>query len=75
MIICTQAIVFICSLLRFICSVYIFVLKTEMIDFLQKEDFELTVDLRPIFFCEQVEQGSLIHYDITYIGFSIIPHI
>ncbi|KTG46295.1 hypothetical protein cypCar_00011285, partial [Cyprinus carpio] len=46
--------VFICSLLRFICSVYIFMLKTETIDFLQKEDFELLVDLSPIFFCEQV---------------------
>ncbi|XP_042607838.1 polycystic kidney disease 1 like 1 [Cyprinus carpio] len=51
--------VFICSLLRFICSVYIFMLKTETIDFLQKEDFELLVDLSPIFFCEQLSQSLL----------------
>ncbi|XP_059380022.1 polycystin-1-like protein 1 [Carassius carassius] len=51
--------VFICSLLRFICSVYIFMLKTEKIDFLQKENFELPVDLSPIFFCEQLSQSLL----------------
>ncbi|XP_073686658.1 polycystin-1-like protein 1 [Garra rufa] len=51
--------VFICSLLRFICSVYIFMLKTEMIDFLQKEDFKLHVDLSPIFFSEQLSQSLL----------------
>ncbi|XP_043083010.1 polycystic kidney disease 1 like 1 [Puntigrus tetrazona] len=46
-------------LLRFICSVYIFMLKSEMIDFLQKEDFELPIDLSPIFFCEQLSQSLL----------------
>ncbi|XP_016339314.1 uncharacterized protein LOC107686722 [Sinocyclocheilus anshuiensis] len=30
-----------------------------MIDFLQKEDFELPVDLSPIFFCEQLSQSLL----------------
>jgi len=37
-------------------------LKTERIDFLQKVDFTLPVDLSPIFFCEQVRHISLIHY-------------
>lgn len=60
----TQVAVIICSLLRYTCSVYNFMLKTEMIDFLQKEDFKLSVDLSPIFFCEQVGQSSLIHYTV-----------
>ncbi|XP_050953668.1 polycystic kidney disease 1 like 1 isoform X2 [Labeo rohita] len=51
--------VFISSLLWFIFSVYIFMLKTEMIDFLQKEDFKLPVDLSPIFFSEQLFQSLL----------------
>ncbi|XP_077100644.1 polycystin-1-like protein 1 isoform X2 [Siphateles boraxobius] len=51
--------VIICSLLRYICSVYNFMLKTERIDFLQKEDFKLPVDLSPIFFCEQLSQSLL----------------
>lgn len=60
----TQVAVIICSLLRYTCSVYNFMLKTEMIDFLQKEDFKLPVDLSPIFFCEKVGQSSLIHYTV-----------
>lgn len=60
----TQVTVIICSLLRHVCSAYNFMLKTEMIDFLQKEDFKLPVDLSPIFFCEQVGQNSLIHYTV-----------
>ncbi|XP_056110015.1 polycystic kidney disease 1 like 1 [Rhinichthys klamathensis goyatoka] len=51
--------VIICSLLRYICSVYNFMLKTERIDFLQKVDFKLPVDLSPIFFCEQLSQSLL----------------
>ncbi|XP_039523028.1 polycystic kidney disease 1 like 1 [Pimephales promelas] len=51
--------VIICSLIRYICSVYNFMLKTERIDFLQKVDFTLPVDLSPIFFCEQLSQSLL----------------
>lgn len=39
-----------------------------MIDFLQKEDFKLSVDLSPIFFCEQVGQSSLIHYTVLLLS-------
>lgn len=44
-------------------------LKTERIDFFQKEDFKLPVDLSPIFFCEQVGHNiSLIHYTLFLVS-------
>ncbi|XP_067290401.1 polycystin-1-like protein 1 [Pseudorasbora parva] len=51
--------VIICSLLRYICTVYTFMLKTEMIDFLQNGDFKIRAALSPIFFCEQLSQSVL----------------
>ncbi|XP_073796725.1 polycystin-1-like protein 1 isoform X2 [Danio rerio] len=51
--------VIICSLLLYICSMYKLQLKTEVIDFLKKEDFKLLVDLSSIFFCEQLSQSLL----------------
>ncbi|XP_051538185.1 polycystic kidney disease 1 like 1 [Myxocyprinus asiaticus] len=51
--------VIICSLFHYICSVYLFVLKTEMIHFLQRGDFKSYVDLSPIFLCEQLSQSLL----------------
>nr|XP_055037858.1 LOW QUALITY PROTEIN: polycystic kidney disease 1 like 1 [Misgurnus anguillicaudatus] len=46
--------VIICCLSRYACSVYHFMLKTEIIDFLQRMDFKLYVDLSPIFRCEKI---------------------
>ncbi|KAI7792791.1 putative polycystic kidney disease protein 1-like 1 [Triplophysa rosa] len=46
--------VIICGLLRYACSVYHSMLKAEMIDFLQRVDFKLHVDLSPILFCEKL---------------------
>lgn len=58
--------VIVCGLLRYACSVYHFMLKAEMIDFLQRVDFKLYVDLSPILFCEKVRQ-SLLRYYITHL--------
>ncbi|XP_056594831.1 polycystic kidney disease 1 like 1 isoform X1 [Triplophysa dalaica] len=44
----------ICGLLRYACSVYHSMLKAEMIDFLQRVDFKLHVDLSPILLCEKL---------------------
>ncbi|XDV47361.1 hypothetical protein PO909_017021 [Leuciscus waleckii] len=77
--------VIICSLLRYICSVYNFILKTERIDFLQKEDFKLPVDLSPILFCEQAPGvivavalsglRNLIFYSLPFTGISRSAHL